>query len=366
MAGMEKINSTGGRIWYLLLPAFLLLTLSCRPQEPAPGREQAYYYPPLSGDNWERTDAASLGWDVTKVNEAVQFAGQNQSTAFIILHKGRIVSETYWKGWNTVSAGVIASATKSIAATLYGIMQQQGLLSVEEPVTKYMGRGWSEASAEKEDLILIRHLLSMSSGLDDSLRYIADAGTRWYYGNTAYHQSLYLMDKLAGKPRDVFTRELLWSRIGMQHSRWRIDSLAGINTMISSGRDMARFGLLILSKGEWAGEKILQDTAYFSAMTTASQQLNLSYGYLWWLNGKSSFMLPSGENATTSPVYNRSLIPAAPQDLITALGSGDRKIYVVPSHDLVVIRHGAETGTPVAALSSFDNQLWELLSAAIR
>ncbi len=368
----------------LLLPVILLvITLGCQPEKTirpeksiSPGGDAApaisqvhpvteYYYPPATGSTWETVGAASLGWNVTKLNEAVAYAGQNQSTAFIILHKGRIVSETYWRGWNSSSAAVIASATKSIAATLCGLTQQQGQLSIGEPVSKYLGKGWSKAPGAKEDLIQVRHLLAMTSGLDDSLRYVADAGTRWFYGNAAYHQSLYLLDRVSGKSRDALTRDLLGSRIGLQHSAWRIDSLAGINTMASSGRDMARFGLFILSKGAWAGEQILTDTAYFNAMTNTSQPLNRSYGYLWWLNGKSSFMLPSGDSGETSPVYNRTFIPAAPPSLIAALGRGDKKIYVVPAKDLVIIRHGSETGTPAAALSSFDNQLWTRLSAAI-
>jgi hypothetical protein len=63
------------------------------------------------------------------------------------------------------------------------------------------------------------------------------------------------------------------------------------------------------------------------------------------------------------------LIPSAPRDLIAALGKGDKKIYVVPSLDLVVVRHGAEAdangGNPLA-LSAFDEQLWQRLRAAIR
>jgi len=371
---MSRTASPTNLFGILLLAVFLVLTFGCRPEN-GMGPEgktltlatqaAGYYYPPATGTTWESVGAASLGWNVTRLNEAVAYAGQNNSTAFIILHKGRIVSETYWKGWNNSSAAVIASATKSITATLYGLMQQRGQLSIGEPVWKYLGKGWSKAPGTKEDLILVRHLLSMTSGLDDSLRYVADAGTRWYYGNAAYHQSLHLLDKVSGKSRDALTQELLGSRIGLQHTRWRIDSAAGINTLISSGRDMARFGLFILSKGAWAGEKILGDTAYFKAMTNTSQPLNLSYGYLWWLNGKSSFMLPSGDDGATSPVYNRTFIPAAPPDLIAALGRGDKKIYVVPSKDLVIIRHGPETGTFVAALSSFDNQLWERLAAAI-
>ena len=60
----------------------------------------------------------------------------------------------------------------------------------------------------------------------------------------------------------------------------------------SKTRDMARFGLLTLNKGIWQSDTVLRDTAYFRAMTNTSQSFNLSYGYLWWLNGKASAMVP--------------------------------------------------------------------------
>ena len=59
------------------------------------------------------------------------------------------------------------------------------------------------------------------------------------------------------------------------------------------------------------------------------------------------------------------IMPAGPRDLVAALGAGDKKIYVAPAMDLVVVRHGGDTGTPQLALSSFDNELWRLLLLAI-
>jgi CubicO group peptidase (beta-lactamase class C family) len=58
------------------------------------------------------------------------------------------------------------------------------------------------------------------------------------------------------------------------------------NIYFSTARSMARFGLLNLNKGIWDTVPILNDTNYFTEMTTTSQDMNRSYGYLWWLNGK--------------------------------------------------------------------------------
>ena len=63
------------------------------------------------------------------------------------------------------------------------------------------------------------------------------------------------------------------------------------------------------------------------------------------------------------------LIPSAPSDLVAALGQGDKKIYIVPGLELVIVRHGEEAdvaaGNPLA-ISTFDEQWWQRLKVALR
>nr|HPH23322.1 serine hydrolase [Chitinophagaceae bacterium] len=86
----------------------------------------------------------------------------------------------------------------------------------------------------------------------------------------------------------------------------------------------------------------------------------LSYGYLTWLNGKPSYMLPTLQN-----VFNGFLVPNAPLDMFAALGKNDQKVYVVPSKNIVVIRMGESAGNLQLAVSSFDNELWGKLKTII-
>ena len=85
------------------------------------------------------------------------------------------------------------------------------------------------------------------------------------------------------------------------------------------------------------------------------QKLNQGYGYLWWINGKTSYRLPGLQLQ-----FNGSLIPNAPADMFMALGKNDQKIYVVPSKKMVIIRMGdvANPSNPTFALSGFDAELW--------
>ena len=110
----------------------------------------------------------------------------------------------------------------------------------------------------------------------------------------------------------------------------------------------------------WDETPILGDAEYLNAMTSSSQNSNLAYGYLWWLNGEETYKLP-GSNLT----YSGKLIPTAPDDMYAALGKNDQKIYVVPSLDLVVVRVGNEANEEVLTLSGFDYELWERIMAMI-
>jgi CubicO group peptidase (beta-lactamase class C family) len=138
-----------------------------------------------------------------------------------------------------------------------------------------------------------------------------------------------------------------------------------------TARDMGRFGLLILADGEWNGQQIMKDKSYFHAMIDTSQELNPSYGYLWWLNGKASKVSVGRQ----SSVKNGPLIPTAPLDLICANGKGSQHIYIVPSQNLVVVRlgdapetakQGVQAESAGGSSASFNTQLWEKLMLAVQ
>jgi CubicO group peptidase (beta-lactamase class C family) len=120
---------------------------------------------------------------------------------------------------------------------------------------------------------------------------------------------------------------------------------------------MARFGLLSLNKGKWNGTTVVNETFYNEA-TTTSQTINLAYGYLWWLNGKTSYHLPQSQLQIPG-----TLIQNGPSDMYCALGKNDQKIYVIPSKKMVVIRMGDAADGTNFALSDFDDVLWQKINA---
>ena len=352
-------------MWAIL--AISLLS-SCKKEDTGSGNQndKPYYYPPLSGDTWETNPSTSIGWDETQLQSAFDFAATKNTFGLIVLHHGKIIKEQYWNNWNKDTRYYLASAGKSVVGFVAGISQEEGIMNINDKTSKYLGIGWTNLPQAKEDLVTIKHQLTMTTGLDDAaadpdcmspecLMYKADAGTRWAYHNAPYRLLQNVIGKASGLTWNQYCKAKLFDPTGMSSALW-------LNyIMYCTTRDAARFGSLILRKGEWNGKKLLKDEGYFNAMKNTSQNYNLSYGYLWWLNSKASFMLPQSQM-----VFPTSLVPDAPADMFMALGKDDKKIYVIPSLDVVVVRLGDDAGGSAAGPSSFDNALWSRLRMAMK
>lgn len=335
---------------------------------PTPPASQSIYFPPASGSEWQTLTPGSLNWNLAELNDLYNYLQQKNSKAFIILKNGKIVTEQYFGTFTKDSAWYWASAGKTLTAMLVGIAQKEGSLNINSKTSTYLGIGWSALPQAKEDLITVKHQLMMNTGLDDGvpdvdcttpscLVYKSDAGTRWAYHNAPYT----LLEKVVENATSATYNNYFTQKIGSPTGMTGVWIKLGFNNVFfSNARSMARYGLLLLNKGIWHQTNILNDSVYFNQMTNTSQNNNLSYGYLSWLNGKTSHMLPQ-----TQFVFSGFMVPNGPADMYAALGKNDQKIYVVPSQQLVVIRMGESAGNTQLALSSFDNELWGKLKTVI-
>ncbi|KAF2517321.1 serine hydrolase domain-containing protein [Flavobacterium foetidum] len=347
-----------------IFKALIILSfISCStdPKEESPTKEEKMYFPPLTGTTWETKTVAELGWKQTAVQPLLDYLQLKNSKSFMILVNGRIVLENYFNGHSATTSWYWASAGKTLTSTVIGIAQQENALNINNKVSQYLGTGWTSEALAKENLITCKHLLTMTSGLDDStddvdpedLIYKADAGTRWAYHNV-YVKLQDVVEKASGQKWETYFNAKLRDKIGMNGTWVQL----GVNSVYTSNtRSMARFGLLMLNKGKWDNNTILNE-AYFNEATTTSQHINLGYGYLWWLNGKASYHLPQSQLT-----FQGSIIPTAPSDMFMALGKNDQKIYVIPSKKMVVIRMGDVADNVNLALSDFDKTLWEKINA---
>ena len=301
---------------------------------------------------------------------------ENNTSSFLVSEKGKIIVEKEFKVrknlkpkslmfFNLLRHGFIegrsqedvASIQKSIVSILIGLAQQKGLINIHESVTSYIGR-WTQLSREKESLIKVRNLLTMTSGLDVDLNYDADPGLKWSYNTRAYSQLIYILEKTSGLSINELSSEWLFNELLMNETFWkeRKKGPMGFSKdsakygLVTTAKDLLKFGEFILNGGEVGTNHVISDINFFDDTFLKSQNLNEAYGYLWWLNNSKTHM------TWEKKLSSGNLFSHAPTEAILALGLGSRVLAIVPSEELVIVRLGSFPDD-----INFNNNLWEFL-----
>lgn len=246
-----------------------------------------------------------------------------QPVAFMVIKNDSIKYEEYWDGFNQDSHTNSFSMAKSILAVLTGVAIKDGKIkSVNEPVSNYLPE--IKAMEKIPNQITIKHLLTMSSGINfnedynNPFAYPAES----YYGSDLRKQTLnggykvmvepgkyfnyrsgdsqllaFVLEKATGKHVGDYAAEKLWSKIGAKNDAWwNLDHEDGNEKAFccfnSNAPDFARIGKLILNRGNWSGQQLV-DSSYVNEMLTVANLendakeegggKNTKYGYQWWL-----------------------------------------------------------------------------------
>jgi CubicO group peptidase (beta-lactamase class C family) len=343
---------------HALIPLFILIQVSVI--------AQSIYFPPNFSTEWETEDPSNFGWCDNGIEDMNVFHAESNTKAFIVLKNGKIAIESYYDDHEATTPWYWASAGKSLTANLIGIAQSEGIININNSTRSYLGDGWTNCSDEQEDQITVRHQLTMTTGLDylvgdqncidpACLLYLNEPGEEWYYHNAPYTLLAQVISNASDQSYTSYTNERLANKLGFL-GLW---SDTGSNQLfLSTARGMARFGLYMMTEGEWNGEQIFEDEEYFQSMINTSQSINESYGYLLWLNGKNSYRLP-GSTLT----FQGSIVPDAPDDMYAAIGKNGQICMIVPSQDLVIVRMGNNPDAslvPVVYLRDLWNQYEKL------
>ena len=354
----------------------LFLFFSCEKENIAPDEDvitndpNELYFPSINSNEWETISPIEQGYDQASIDVLMDFLELNNTRAFIILKDGKILMERYWGRtftggeFSADNAWYWASAGKTLTAFLSGIAVDNGFLDLDQSTSTYLGK-WTNMPEAQEQEINVIHQLTMTTGLDykvsnsdctepECLVYLNPPGTHWFYHNAPYTLMEQVISAASGISYNEFTRQHLLSKIGME-GLWRKGEYN--NLFWSTARDAARFGLLLLNEGVWESERILEDQSFFESMSSSSQTLNPSYGYLTWLNGKERIKPPGIDRD-----FSTSLSPSAPEDLYAAMGKNGQFIDVVPSQSLVVIRMGEAPDDSLVPIA-FHDEMWKLISA---
>ncbi|MBK7700458.1 MAG: serine hydrolase [Saprospiraceae bacterium] len=322
------------------------------------------YFPPTNSSTWATTDPSTLGWCQPKIDSLYHFLEANSTKAFILLKDGKIVLEKYFNGHSATNNWYWASAGKTLTSTLVGLAQQDNKLNISDLSSKYLGSGWTSCTSAQENKITIRHQLTMTTGLNDALadpycttntclQYKAEAGTRWAYHNAPYTLLDKVIENATGSTLNQYINQKLKTTIGMDGIFLKQDFN---NVYYSTARSMVRFGLLILNKGNWNGTEVIKDQKYYEEMINTSQSINPSYGYLWWLNGKSSFMIPQSQIQ-----FPGSINKSATDDMFSALGKNGQFLNIIPSQNMVWIRMGENPDNALVPFL-FNEDIWKYIN----
>ena len=310
------------------------------------------------GDRTDPADSGS-GVDRAKMNAAADAAFADpaaMTAAFVVVHRGRIVAERYAPGITRDTQLESWSMGKSLAATLFALLVKDGTYTLEQPAPVPLWRKPGDPRGAIRNIDLLR----MSAGLKflgnqepgstltyPDHYYIYTGGIDAFDYSTTRPQeyppntdgryrnsdplTITYLAKLAVTKRGenflTWPQRALFDRIGIRRQVLETDPYG--NFLITgydygTARNWARLGLLYLQDGVWDGQRVLPDgwTAFVS--TPAPAWKRPEYGAFFWLNRINTWNLPP--------------------ETYFAAGAGGQNTWIVPSHDLVIVRMGHMRG----------------------
>jgi CubicO group peptidase (beta-lactamase class C family) len=281
------------------------------------------------------------------LQEALDPAGAEpvkKTLAVVVVWKDTIIGEAYAPGITRETPLLGWSMTKSLINAFTGLRVKEGKLSLDEPAPI---PPWQEDERKK---ITLNHLMHMTSGLEwvenyfdnsdvtrmlyvygDMANYAAGRPAAvppdsvWYYssGTTNIISGILRHTFASDKDYHRYPYEKLFYRTGMLHALMEADAsgtFVGSSYSYATARDWARFGLLYLHDGIFCGDTILP-AGWVEYTRQEAPRSGGEYGAQWWLNKNKN-------------------MPDVPEDAFLCDGFQGQRVFVIPSHDLVVVRLG--------------------------
>ncbi len=301
--------------------------------------------PPPATDwpgDWQLVPAEAVGLDADRVSRAVEAIGALDGVrGLLVARGGRLVAEQYFAGASRDRLHNLKSASKSILSALAGLAIADGALELDQPLAGVLPEA-SNLDEPGKNLITVRHLLTMTSGLESTSfgaygswvasqnwvqaaldrRLEAEPGTRFSYSTGSTHLLSAMLRVATGTSTHQFARARLFTPLGIERSAWASDRQGvnvGGNNMSLTPRDMLKFGQLYLDRGRWGDEQVVPwrwvDESTRSALAGPRGRARIygGYGYLWWLR------------------------PPRERGAYIASGYGGQYIYIAPAEEVVVV-----------------------------
>jgi CubicO group peptidase (beta-lactamase class C family) len=296
--------------------------------------------------------------DPASVRAAAQYSAEHRGTSFLAIQNGKMLLEEYPDRASADSPQRIYSGTKAFWNLAALAAAEDGILNLDERVADTIV-SWRKDP--RKSRVTIRQLLDFSCGLapDFSLQVneygdrdqaalrlpmVAEPGQAFIYGPSAlqiFHQVL--KEKLNSESPTHYLERRVLRRLRLGPQRY-LDDRAG-NPLLAAGftltaRQWAKVGQFVLDQGRPVVRP--ESLAQCWRGSTANRAFSLG----WWNNRAA----PGGREFDFEdmllPKWSRQhwhdacLCRDAPRDLVACIGSRYQRLYVIPSLDLVVVRHG--------------------------
>ncbi|MCC6758753.1 MAG: beta-lactamase family protein [Candidatus Omnitrophica bacterium] len=281
--------------------------------------------------------------------EAIDYSASEKGLAVYVLKNGELICEGYSNGGSSDRGNQLWSGTKSFNGIIAAAAVQDGLLNLDELVSKTLPE-WN--NDPQKATITIRHLLSLTSGLERgrtgrpanysisaASSVIEPPGTKFIYSPTPFQVfGAVMKKKLSNSGRSPDVLEYLQKRvldpIGIKPTGWKLtnegDPLMPHGSEFTA-KDWAKFGEFIRAGGVINGKNIVDPQAF--AELFRGSRANPGYGLSWWL-----VSLSGATDRLSESVDIGEHEAELPKDMVFAAGAGNQRLYIVPSQGLTIVR----------------------------
>ena len=295
------------------------------------------------------------------LQEASDYAELHGSDSLVIQHNGKIVYENYWNDTKPESLFALHSITKTMNALLMGHAIKDGFIdSVDIPAATFIEE-WKGSNKEN---IQIRDLLNMASGIQESYNFEPTSpriqrimgldivapniaaetkgkpGTAFLHVNPNSQILGIIIERATGQRFSEYFSEKIWQPLGARDAFFFVDKLGGmVHTdccMWASIRDIVRVGEMLMHKGTFKGSQIIP-AGWVDEMIKPSKA-NVNYGMQLWIGKEFVEYRPYDPSTTIFLNYHSE--PFQADDVFFLDGLGKKRLYVVPSKSLVILRTG--------------------------
>jgi CubicO group peptidase (beta-lactamase class C family) len=290
------------------------------------------------------------------IQSALIYSKNLNGLSLVIMQNGSIIFEDYHNGYSREDSHILASATKSFAgACLAALIEDEVVSSFEEKVSQTITE-WATDPWKKD--ISLRHLLSLSSGLDPGpigrvigyaqaleSKAIVPPGTVFQYGPAPYQIfGEVVKRKLKGEtPLEYLTRRI-FKPVGLEPTGWRYgqDGNPGLATGATmKAREWIKFGEFIRCRGRWQERQIVRSDLIEALLKPSAA--NPAFGIGFWLEATPDIDIEESgriiKNESAISLKNTKPL-ASPLKIIMSAGAGKQRLYIIDRLNLVIVRQG--------------------------